>query len=78
MTLSSRNLTDEQREICNQINEHLPSKQQKENWQWRTPFATKSVKIDEETSEDKIFEQLDKKLEEVRSFERKLAEAMKK
>lgn len=72
LSLSSRNLTDEQREICDKINEHFPSRQQKSNWQWRTPFATKQVKIDEELSEDKIFEQLDKRLEEVKAFEAKL------
>lgn len=76
LALSSRNLSEEQREICNRINEHFPSRQQKENWQWRTPFATKVVKIDEETTEEKIFEQLDKKLEEIKAFEKKLVEAM--
>ena len=52
--------------------EHFPSKQQKSNWQWRTPFTTKVVKLDEESTEDKIFEQLDKKLEELKAFEEKL------
>lgn len=41
LTLSSRNLTDEERNICDKINEHFPSRQQKANWQWRTPFVTK-------------------------------------
>lgn len=76
LSLSSRNLTDEQREICNRINEFYPSKQQKSNWQWRTPFATKQVKIDEEMSEEKIFEQLDKRWEEIKAFEKKLKELM--
>ena len=76
LTLSSRNLTDEQRDICNKINEHFPSRQQKANWQWRTPFATKQAKIDDELSEEKIFEQLDKKLIELKTFEKKLYNAM--
>lgn len=76
LTLSSRNLTDEQRDICNKINEHFPSRQQKANWQWRTPFATKQVKIEDELSEEKIFEQLDKKLIELKTFEKKLYNAM--
>ena len=76
LTLSSRNLTDEQRSICDEINEHFPSRQQKANWQWRTPFATRQVKLDEVLSEDKIYEQLDKKLEELKSFEDKLQKAM--
>ena len=76
LTLSSRNLTDEERNICDKINEHFPSRQQKANWQWRTPFATKQVKLDEELSEDKIFEQLDKKLVELKTFEEKLQKVM--
>lgn len=76
LTLSSRNLTDEQRCICDKINEYFPSRQQKANWQWRTPFATKQVKLEEELSEDKIFEQLDKKLEELKAFEEKLRKVM--
>ena len=51
-------------------NEYFPSRQQKENWKWRTPFTTKVVKIDEETSEEKIFEQLDKKWEKIKAFEK--------
>lgn len=77
LALSSKNLSDEEMNICNKINEHFPSKQQKENWQWRTPFTTKQVKVDEEVSEDKIFEQLDKKLQELKVFETKLREVMK-
>ena len=72
LTLSSRNLSDEQRDTCDKINEHFPSRQQKANWQWRMPFTTKQVKLDEVLSEDKIFEQLDKKLEEIKVFEEKL------
>ena len=77
LALSSKNLSDEEMKICNKINEHFPSKQQKVNWQWRTPFTTKQVKVDEEVSEDKIFEQLDKKLQELKVFETKLREVMK-
>lgn len=76
LALSSRNLSDEQRAICDKINEHFPSRTQKENWQWRTPFATKQVKIDEELSEEKLFEQLDKKLDELKAFEEKLSKVM--
>ena len=77
LTLTSKNLSDEARDVCNKINEHFPSRQQKTNWQWRTPFATKQVKIEEEMSEDKIFEQLNKKLEELKKFEEKLSAVMK-
>lgn len=76
LTLSSRNLSDEKRSICDKIYEHSLSKQQKANWQWSTVFSTKQVKIDEGMSEDKIFEQLDKKLVELKAFEEKLKLAM--
>lgn len=72
LSLSAKNITDEQRDMCNRINEHFPSRQQKENWQWRTPFVTKHSKVDEDLSEDKIYDHLDKKLEEVKAFEEKL------
>ncbi len=72
LSLSSRNISDELREVCNRINEHFPSRQQKENWQWRIPFTTKHSKVDEELSEDKIYEQLNKKLDEIKNFEEKL------
>lgn len=74
LSLSSKNISDEQRDMCNRINEYFPARQQKENWQWRTPFSTKHSKVDEELSEDKIIEQLDKRLEEVKVFEEKLNE----
>lgn len=72
LSLSSKNISDELRDMCNKINVHYPSKQQKENWQWRTPFSTKHSKVDEEISEDKVFEQLNKKLDEIKAFETKL------
>lgn len=56
-------LPDDQREVCNKINEYFPSRMQKENWQWRIPFVTKHSKTDEELTEERIWENLDKKLE---------------
>lgn len=76
LSFSSKNISDELREMCNKINVYYPSKQQKENWQWRTPFSTKHVKVDEEISEDKIFEQLNKKFDEIKSFEAKIFELL--
>ena len=76
LSLNARNITEEQRNICDKINEHFPSKQQKVNWQWRKPFGTRQAKLDEELVEEKIFEQLDKKFEELMSFEEKLKKVM--
>ncbi len=49
---------------------------QKENWQWRTCFVTKHSKVDEEMSEDKIHENLNKKLDEIKAFEEKVKAVM--
>ena len=69
---SSKNIPDDLREICDEINVYYPSRHQKENWQWRVHFKTKSSKIDLDTPEEKIHELLNKKLEEVKIFEKNL------
>ena len=76
LALSSKAIPDDLLAMCDRINTYYPSRQQKENWQWRTPFATKHSKTDEDLSEEKIFEQLDRKLEEVRAFEVRLKQLL--
>ena len=76
LAFSSKNLSPEARDICDKINSYYPSRQQKENWQWRIVFRTKTSKIDLETPEEKIHELLNKKLEEIKSFEKILGEKM--
>ncbi len=76
LALSSKEIPDDLRAVCDKINEHYPSRQQKENWQWRTPFTTKHAKTDEEMTEEKIFAQMDKRLEEIKAFEEKLKELL--
>ena len=78
ISFSSKNIPDDLRDICNEINVHYPSKQQKENWQWRLPFRTKTSKIDLETPEEKIYELLNKKFEEIKTFEKSLFEKMRR
>lgn len=78
ISFSSKNIPDDLRAICEEINIHYPSRQQKVNWQWRLPFRTKTTKIDEDTSEEKIHENLNKKLEEIKAFESNLKEKMGK
>lgn len=73
LSLSAKNMSDEQRSVCNEINKYFPSRQQKENWQWRTPFTTKGhCKNADELSDDKICEHLDKMLDEIKEFETKM------
>lgn len=78
IAFSSKNIPDHLREICDEINVYYPARQQKANWQWRLPFRTKTSKIDQDTAEEKIFELLDKKLEEIKAFEKALISKMGK
>ena len=77
-SVSSKDIPDDLRAICDRINQIYPSRMQKANWQWRTPFVTKHSKVsdDEELSEEKIYEQLTKHFEEVKHFEMKLIAAL--
>ena len=77
-SINSINIPDDLRVICDRINQVYPSRMQKTNWQWRTPFVTKHSKIsdDEELSEEKVFEQLTKHFEEIKHFEIKLRTAL--
>ena len=72
LALSAKDIPSDLRIVCEKINKYYPSRQQKDNWLWRTPFTTKHSKVDEELSEENIFNQLSKRFEEVKSFEAKL------
>lgn len=77
ISFSSKNIPDELRKICDEINIHYPARGKKADWQWRLPFKTKTSKIDDDTTEERIYELLDKKWEEVMEFERSLLTKMK-
>ncbi|HPR92421.1 MAG TPA: PD-(D/E)XK nuclease family protein [Candidatus Dojkabacteria bacterium] len=72
LAFSAKNIPSDLKEMCERISKFYPSKQNKTNWEWRKVFSTRKSKIDDETSEDTIFEQLDKKLCEINEFEQKL------
>ena len=76
LAFSSNNIPDDLMLICKRVNDLYPSKQQKENWQWRIHFRTKKSKIEDEISEEKIYEQLNKKFDEIMAFEKKLKEQL--
>ena len=78
LSLSSRNLPEDLRKICDEINIHYPSRQQKADWQWRTPFRTEVSKIDQNTTAEKINELLNKKLDKIKDFENKLHSKLRK
>lgn len=70
--ISSRNATPEFLAVCERINDHYPAKFVKEEWQWRTPFRTTTVNIDDQLSKERIYAQLDRCLEDIIAFENDL------
>ena len=78
LSISSHNITDEFRVICDRINEFYPAKMGKEEWQYRLPFKTKSFVIGEPLSKEAIFASLDTCLEEILAFESDLRKKLNK
>lgn len=76
-SISSRNITEEFRFICDKINQFYPAKMGKENWQWRSPFKTKTVPVDADLSKKAIFAVLDNCMTEILDFEAALAQKIK-
>lgn len=74
--ISARNATEDFMTICDRINEHYPSKIQKADWQWRTPFKTSTVEIAEDYSKGTIFAGLDECLKEIQAFEADLKQKL--
>lgn len=74
--ISGKNITDDFRAICDRINEFYPAKMGKEDWQWRTPFRTKTITFGEELSKEEIFAGLDECLVEIQQFEAELKEKL--
>ena len=78
LSISSRNATDDFLAVCDRINEFYPSKVQKDDWQWKTPFKTSIIDIDEELSKEAVFAGLDAGLKEIRAFEAELKQKLEK
>lgn len=75
--ISSKNITDDFRAICDKINKFYPAKTGKEKWLWRTPFKTSNIDIPEDLSKDTLFTSLDFCMNEILAFEADLAEKLK-
>lgn len=43
LAISSKNISDDFRAICDNINKYYPAKRGKEDWQWRLPFKTSTI-----------------------------------
>ena len=76
LAISSKNITDEYRGICNRINEFYPTKMEKEHWLWRTPFKTKTRCFSNELSKEEIFRDLDECFAEIQQFESELRQKL--
>ena len=76
ISISSSNITEEFRAVCDRINEFYPVKKGKIDWQWRVPFKTKAIAIGEELSKEAIFADLDDCLKEILAFETDLKQKL--
>ena len=72
MAINSKNITSDYRAICDNINIYYPAKRNKDNWVWRIPFKTKTIKIDDNLDKDVIKKNLDSCLMEIYEFEKDL------
>ena len=76
LAFSARNADENFMAMCARINEFYPSKIQKDDWQWRTPFKTRAVELSEELSKSEIFSGLDECLQEIQAFEADLKQKL--
>ena len=73
MTISSKNITDEFRTICDNVNKYYPAKMDKDDWQWRTSFKTTTIELGDELDKAAIVAKLDSCMQEILAFESDLA-----
>ncbi|MCR1869790.1 DUF4268 domain-containing protein [Longicatena caecimuris] len=78
LAISSKNITDEFRAICDDINKYYPAKMGKEDWQWRIPFKTTTIDFDEQLDKAEVFTKLDLCWQEILAFEADLAKKLGK
>ena len=72
LAISSKNISDEYRLLCDKINQYYPAKRNNDNWVWRVPFKSKTVEIDKSLNKEKIKENLDSCFMEILTFEKDL------
>ncbi len=73
LTISSKNITDEFRTICDNVNKYYPAKMDKDDWQWRTSFKTTTIELGDELDKAAIVAKLDSCMQEILAFESDLA-----
>lgn len=76
LAINSKGIPDDFRAICDRINEFYPVRSNKEEWNYRIPFSTKSVELPETLDRTTIYEKLNECLEEILAFEADLKEKL--
>ena len=75
--VNSTNIPDSLRRICDKINIRFPSRLQKENWMWRTPFVSQRFKLNASTTKQNIVEALNTCYQQAKDFEVRLVDYLK-
>ena len=76
LAISSKEMPEDQLETSDRINEFYPSKFNKPDWQWRTPFRTETLILSDLNDRDAVFAKLDEGLQCVWKFEQDLKEKL--
>ena len=74
MAINSKNITEEFRTICDEIQKHYPGTDATD-WAYRIPFRVSSIRM-EDLTKASLFGYLDECMEKVRAFEVDLTEKL--
>ena len=77
MCLNSKDLTEEQKALCDRMIELSHSRTSLNGWAWRTIFRSETVDFDEELTEEDVFAKLDAALKDVLSKQEEFLKKMK-
>lgn len=72
LAVSSKEMPQDQLELCDRINDIYPSKYDKPDWQWRTPFRTETISFEDLSDVDSVFAKLDESMHSIWEFEEDL------
>ena len=72
LAFSAENIPDNLREVCARINKVFPSRIQREDWKWRTPFVSQRISLNENTTKEDVIEALESCYGQAKEFEQRL------
>lgn len=76
LALSAQNATEDFMELCDRVSALSFVRPRRDGWKWWTAFRTESVSIGESIDKEEIFEKLDQCMQQVRTFEKELKQAL--